>query len=77
MSSRPLGPSESASATDSGTADVPVALGPEVRKLGVASNPKGPMTSNDPRFRATLIRVLIVQAVALTLLGLLQAIYNV
>ena len=35
------------------------------------------MTSNDPRFRATLIRVLIVQAVALTLLGLLQAIYNV
>jgi hypothetical protein len=56
---------------------VPVALGREVRKLGVASNPKGLMTSNDPRFRATLIRVLVVQAIALTLLGLLQAIYNV
>jgi hypothetical protein len=29
------------------------------------------------RFRTTLIRVLIVQAVALTLLGLLQLVYNV
>jgi hypothetical protein len=30
-----------------------------------------------PRFRATLTRVLIVQAVALALLGLLQIVYNV
>jgi hypothetical protein len=29
------------------------------------------------KFRVTLIRVLIVQAVALALLGLLQAVYNV
>lgn len=29
------------------------------------------------RFRATLIRVLVVQAVALALLGLLQLVYNV
>lgn len=29
------------------------------------------------RFRTTLVRVLIVQAVALALLGLLQAVYNV
>jgi hypothetical protein len=35
------------------------------------------MTPNDSRFRATLIRVLLVQAVALTLLGLIQMIYNV
>jgi hypothetical protein len=30
-----------------------------------------------PPFRTTLIRVLVVQAVALTLLGLLQLVYNV
>jgi len=30
-----------------------------------------------PPFRTTLVRVLIVQAVALTLLGLLQVVYNV
>jgi len=30
-----------------------------------------------PTFRTTLVRVLIVQAVALALLGLLQAVYNV
>jgi hypothetical protein len=29
------------------------------------------------RFRTTLVRVLIVQAIALALLGLLQAVYNV
>ena len=29
------------------------------------------------RFRATLLRVLIVQAVALALLGLIQVVYNV
>ena len=29
------------------------------------------------RFRATLVRVLIVQAVALALLGLIQLVYNV
>jgi hypothetical protein len=34
------------------------------------------MSSQDSRFRATLIRVLVVQAVALTLLGLLQLVYN-
>ena len=32
---------------------------------------------NGSIFRTTLIRVLIVQAVALTLLGLLQFVYNV
>jgi len=32
---------------------------------------------NRTPFRTTLIRVLIVQAVALTLLGLLQLVYNV
>ena len=38
----------------------------------------GPTTERPPsRFRTTLIRVLIVQAVALTLLGLLQFVYNV
>jgi hypothetical protein len=34
------------------------------------------MGSQDSRFRTTLIRVLVVQAVALTLLGLLQLVYN-
>jgi hypothetical protein len=34
------------------------------------------MSSKDSRFRSTLIRVLVVQAVALTLLGLLQLAYN-
>jgi len=29
------------------------------------------------RFRTTLVRVLVVQAVALAILGLIQAIYNV
>ena len=36
-----------------------------------------PPPQSGSRFRATLIRVLMVQAVALTLLGLLQFIYNV
>ena len=30
-----------------------------------------------PSFRTTLVRVLVVQAVALALLGLIQAVYNV
>jgi hypothetical protein len=37
-------------------------------------------SSPDPtgsRFRSTLIRVLIVQAIALALLGLMQLVYNV
>ncbi len=39
--------------------------------------PDGPASGADPsRFRATLLRVLIVQAVALALLGLIQVLYN-
>jgi hypothetical protein len=33
--------------------------------------------SSGSRFRTTLVRVLAVQVVALTLLGLIQALYNV
>jgi hypothetical protein len=49
---------------------MPVAPALDVRELGAA------MGSQDSRFRTTLIRVLVVQAVALTLLGLLQLVYN-
>jgi hypothetical protein len=35
-----------------------------------------PPAPTGSRFRTTLVRVLIVQAVALTLLGLLQFVYN-
>jgi len=36
-----------------------------------------PSTTPRPTFRGTLVRVLVVQAVALALLGLIQAVYNV
>jgi hypothetical protein len=36
-----------------------------------------PPPSSRSKFRATLLRVLVVQAVALALLGLIQAVYNV
>ena len=36
-----------------------------------------PRESHRAKFRATLVRVLIVQAVALAILGLIQAVYNV
>ena len=36
-----------------------------------------PPPTRRPTFRTTLLRVIVVQAVALTLLGLLQAVYNV
>ena len=35
-----------------------------------------PSESTDSKFRTTLVRVLIVQAVALALLGLIQLLYN-
>ncbi len=34
------------------------------------------MTTSPSRFRSTLMRVLVVQVVALTLLGLVQVLYN-
>ena len=37
----------------------------------------GGAPSSGSKFRTTLVRVLIVQAVALALLGLIQALYNV
>ena len=61
-----------------------VALALNLGELAAASNPTHAMPPSGPepdqassRFRATLIRVLIVQAVALALLGLLQLVYNV
>ena len=54
-----------------------VAFLPNLQELGAASNPATAMTPNESRFRTTLIRVLIVQAVTLVLLGLLQLVYNV
>ena len=36
-----------------------------------------PSATHRSKFRTTLVRVVIVQAVALALLGLLQAVYNV
>jgi hypothetical protein len=38
--------------------------------------PTDPAAPTESKFRATLVRVLIVQVVALTLLGLLQIVYN-
>jgi hypothetical protein len=61
-----------------------VARAPNLGELGAAFNHSERMPSNRPhesragsRFRTTLIRVLVVQAVALALLGLLQLVYNV
>ena len=41
------------------------------------SQPASPRERARVKFRATLVRVLIVQAVAIALLGLIQAVYNV
>jgi len=47
-----------------------------VQEVGASSNHTVAMTSKESRFRTTLIRVLVVQAVTLVLLGLLQLVYN-
>ena len=52
-------------------------LGVTLSHIRCMNSPPSPPDGPPSRFRSTLVRVLIVQAVALTLLGLLQLVYNV
>ena len=54
-----------------------LALNVHSRELGGAmTQDETPPTAGESRFRATLIRVLVVQIVALTFLGILQVVFT-